>query len=59
MTSVDDSNEENISNERCPRESTYHRANLNRRVPYNSHVCDSGGTDMKLCIGTIWLFSSL
>ena len=43
MTSVDDSNEENISNERCPRESTYHRANLNRRVPYNSHVCDSGG----------------
>ena len=43
MTSVDDSNEENISNERRPRESTYHRANLNRCVPYNSHVCDSGG----------------
>ena len=43
MTSVDDSNEENISNERHPRGSTYHRANLNRHVPYNSHVCDSGG----------------
>lgn len=43
MTSAEDSPVDNISCQRQPRGSTYHRANLNRRVPYNSRVSDSGG----------------
>lgn len=43
MNSSEDSTVENISYERHPRGSTYHRANPIRRVPHDSHVCDSGG----------------